>query len=163
MQDRAESRDGDSNTDARFAAGTSDSRQLEFTSRSARPADVEQLASPAAAVRLVSRRQARGTTPLVLMAHGFAAEKSFGLIPYAEQFVRRGLAVMLFDYRHFGGSGGEPRNLVSCRRQRQDWQAALDFARRLPGIDAAKIALWGSSFSGGHVVDSRAGIRMWRP
>jgi NAD(P)-dependent dehydrogenase (short-subunit alcohol dehydrogenase family)/pimeloyl-ACP methyl ester carboxylesterase len=93
------------------------------------------------------------STPLVIMAHGFAAEKSFGLSPYAEQFVRRGMAVMLFDYRHFGGSGGVPRNLVSHWRQREDWQAALDFAGRLPGIDSARIALWGTSFSGGHVLD----------
>ena len=91
--------------------------------------------------------------PLVLMAHGFAAEKSFGLGPYAEQFARRGMAVMLFDYRHFGGSGGEPRNLVSVGRQRQDWQAALNFARGLPGLDPTRIALWGTSFSGGHVLD----------
>jgi len=95
----------------------------------------------------------RQSTPLVLMAHGFAAEKSFGLLPYAEQFIDRGMAVMLFDYRHFGGSDGAPRNLVSCRRQRQDWQAALNLARQLPGIDAARIALWGTSFSGGHVLD----------
>jgi pimeloyl-ACP methyl ester carboxylesterase len=87
------------------------------------------------------------------MAHGFAADKSFGLAPYAEQFVRRGMAVMLFDYRHFGGSGGVPRNLVSHWRQREDWQAALDFAGRLPGIDPARIALWGTSFSGGHVLE----------
>lgn len=91
--------------------------------------------------------------PLVLMAHGFAAEKRFGLAPYAEQFARRGMSVMLFDYRHFGGSGGEPRNLVSIGRQRQDWQAALNFARGLSGIDPTKIALWGTSFSGGHVLD----------
>ena len=96
------------------------------------------------------------STPLVVMAHGFAAEKSFGLQPYADHFVRRGLAVMMFDYRHFGGSEGMPRNLVSHRRQRQDWQAALDFAGNLPGIDASRIALWGTSFSGGHVLDCAA-------
>jgi pimeloyl-ACP methyl ester carboxylesterase len=96
------------------------------------------------------------STPLVVMAHGFAAEKSFGLQPYADHFLRRGLAVMMFDYRHFGGSEGTPRNLVSHRRQRQDWQAALDFAGDLPGIDASHIALWGTSFSGGHVLDCAA-------
>jgi short-subunit dehydrogenase/dienelactone hydrolase len=121
------------------------------------PAQVEQLEFMSQRIAcdawLIRPPAARQPTPLILMAHGFAAEKSFGLLPYAKHFVRRGLAVMMFDYRHFGASGGEPRNLVSCRRQRQDWQAALDFARRLPGIDSARIALWGSSFSGGHVVD----------
>jgi short-subunit dehydrogenase/dienelactone hydrolase len=101
-------------------------------------------------MRPASRDQ---SAPLVVMAHGFAAEKNFGLLPYAKDFIRRGLAVMLFDYRHFGGSAGSPRNLVSHHLQRQDWQAALDFAGSLPGIDASRIALWGTSFSGGHVLD----------
>ncbi|HEX4000625.1 MAG TPA: SDR family NAD(P)-dependent oxidoreductase [Pirellulales bacterium] len=120
-------------------------------------ADVQQLAFMSGGVAcdawLIRPPAARQPMPVVLMAHGFAAEKSFGLIPYAEHFVRRGLAVMLFDYRHFGASGGAPRNLVSCRRQREDWQAALNVARQLPGIDPTRIALWGTSFSGGHVVD----------
>ena len=71
-------------------------------------------------------------SPLVVAAYGFAAEKSFRLPAYAERFVA-GRAVMLFDYRHFGGSGGMPRHLISHRLQRQDWQAALDFGRNLLG------------------------------
>lgn len=142
-----------------IAAGTSDSHRDSAIAiiDDDGPAAVEQLGftsgGGACDAWLIRPHAARQTVPLVLMAHGFAAEKSFGLIPYAEVFVRRGLAVMLFDYRHFGASDGEPRNLVSCRRQREDWQAALDFARRLPGIDSSRIALWGSSFSGGHVVE----------
>jgi cation diffusion facilitator CzcD-associated flavoprotein CzcO/dienelactone hydrolase len=134
--------EGALSVDRRVAGNTPGVEQLQFRSGG--------VACEAWLIRPHARQQA---TPLVLMAHGFAAEKSFGLLPYAEQFVRRGMAAMLFDYRHFGGSGGEPRNLVSCRRQREDWQAALDFARNLPGIDAARIALWGTSFSGGHVID----------
>ncbi len=94
--------------------------------------------------------------PLVIMAHGFAAEKSFGLLPYARQFAQRGMAVLMFDYRHFGGSGGVPRNLVNCRRQQQDWQAALKFGKGLAGIDPQRVALWGSSFGGGHAVHCAA-------
>ena len=53
--------------------------------------------------------------PVVIMGHGFAAEKTFGLAPFAERFLERGMAVFMFDYRNFGGSEGEPRNLVSAR------------------------------------------------
>jgi pimeloyl-ACP methyl ester carboxylesterase len=59
--------------------------------------------------------------------------------------------VLLFDYRHFGASGGEPRQLLSIRLQLQDWEAAVSTARALPGIDASRIALFGTSLSGGHV------------
>ena len=62
--------------------------------------------------------------PLVIMAHGFGAERTFGLEPFAERFARAGLATFLFDYRCFGDSDGEPRNLISPRRQLEDWEAA---------------------------------------
>jgi len=85
------------------------------------------------------------------MAHGFSAVREQRLDAYAERFAQAGIAALLFDYRHFGASGGEPRQLLSIRRQLQDWQAAVAAARALPGIDPARIALFGSSFGGGHV------------
>jgi dienelactone hydrolase len=86
------------------------------------------------------------------MAHGFGAQRDCGLPSYAERFARRGMAVFLFDYRNFGASEGEPRNLVNPRRHLQDWKAALAFVREMPRVDAERIALWGSSYSGGHVI-----------
>ena len=100
-----------------------------------------------------------GPTPLVIMAHGFAGEKRFGLLPFARRFVASGLAVLLFDYRHFGGSAGEPRNLVSIQNQQDDWRAAISFAATIPGIDTARIALWGTSLSGGNVLAVAASNR----
>lgn len=93
-----------------------------------------------------------GNLPAVLMAHGFAAECDFGLLAFAERFVQRGLAVYMFDYRHFGASGGEPRHLLHPASQVRDWLAALEHLRRLEGIRSDRIALWGTSFSGGHVL-----------
>ncbi|MFQ5479292.1 MAG: alpha/beta hydrolase [Candidatus Binatia bacterium] len=90
--------------------------------------------------------------PLVIMAHGFGAEKGFGLPAYAERFAAAGLAVLVFDYRCFGSSEGQPRNWVSPRRHLEDWEAAIEHAKALEGIDGSRIALWGTSFSGGHVV-----------
>ena len=89
--------------------------------------------------------------PIVVMAHGFAAERTFRLPAYAEKFVDRGMAVFLFDYRNFGASEGQPRNLVSPKRHVEDWRAAIDHVRSLPNLDTGRLALWGSSFSGGHV------------
>ncbi len=96
--------------------------------------------------------------PVVVMAHGFAGQKDFGLEPYAEHFADRGMAVLLFDYRNFGGSQGEPRNLVNPWRHLADWKAAISHTRYLPEVDGSRLALWGTSFSGGHVVVTAAQV-----
>lgn len=93
-----------------------------------------------------------GPFPVVVMAHGLGAIREMGLAPYAERFVAAGYAVLVFDYRHFGASTGEPRQLLSVARQREDWKAAIAYARTRPETDADRVALWGSSFGGGHVV-----------
>lgn len=90
--------------------------------------------------------------PVVVMAPGFASERTLRLPAYAERFVQRDLAVLLFDYRGFGDSDGQPRYLVHPRRQVEDWQAAVAHVRSLPEVDASRLALWGTSFSGGHVI-----------
>lgn len=90
--------------------------------------------------------------PVVIMAHGFGAEKTFGLAPFAERFAQEGMAAFVFDYRCFGESEGEPRNLVHPFHHLQDWRAAIAHVRTLREIDPDRIALWGSSFGGGHVI-----------
>lgn len=90
--------------------------------------------------------------PVVLMAHGFGAERTFRLPAFAEKFCGHGLAAFVFDYRNFGDSEGEPRNLISPKRHLEDWQAALEHVQKLPEVDGRRVALWGSSFSGGHVL-----------
>jgi alpha-beta hydrolase superfamily lysophospholipase len=75
-----------------------------------------------------------------------------GLAPYAEQFATAGMAVLVFDYRHFGASDGQPRQLIDITRQLDDYRAAIRFARSLRGVDPERIALWGTSLSGGHVI-----------
>lgn len=94
--------------------------------------------------------------PIVIMGHGFGAERTFGLPAYADHFASHGLAVYLFDYRCFGGSDGEPRNYVDPGRHIQDWHAAINHIRSLSNINNNKIALWGSSFGGGHVIITAA-------
>jgi uncharacterized protein len=95
---------------------------------------------------------AGGPVPCIVMAHGFSATRDDALPAYAERFAEAGMAVVLFDYRHFGRSTGEPRQLLDIGRQLDDYRAALRFARALPGVDAGRVALWGTSFSGGHVL-----------
>jgi pimeloyl-ACP methyl ester carboxylesterase len=95
---------------------------------------------------------AEGRRPCVVLGHGFAGTVDSGLMPYAEGFAAAGLDALAFDYRHFGLSDGEPRQLLSIPAQLADYAAAIAFARTLDGVDPDRIVLWGSSYSGGHVV-----------
>ena len=97
---------------------------------------------------------APGTAPcaLVIMAHGLGATRELGLDAYALRFQAAGFGVLVFDYRHYGGSEGEPRELMSVGKQLDDWRAAIAFGKTLANIDPNRVAIWGSSFGGGHVM-----------
>lgn len=94
---------------------------------------------------------ARGR-PIVVMAHGFGGTRDTALLGFAEGFAAAGMDSFVFDYRGFGSSEGSPRQLVSCRAQRQDYHAAVDAVRRLPGVDPERVVVWGTSYSAGHAV-----------
>ncbi len=90
--------------------------------------------------------------PCVVMAHGFGGTRDSGLLNFAQAFAAAGIDAFVFDYRGFGASGGELRQHVSFRKQRADYHAAIATARNLPGVDPDRVAVWGTSYSGGHVV-----------
>lgn len=93
-----------------------------------------------------------GPHPAVVMAHGFGSLRAAALPRFAQRFREAGILAVVFDYRHFGDSGGHPRQLLSVRRQIQDWREVLRHTRCREDVDAHRTALWGTSFSGGHVV-----------
>ena len=90
--------------------------------------------------------------PLIVVAHGFGMVREAGLDRYAERSAAAGFGALVFDYRHFGASGGMPRELLDIDRQLEDWRAAIEHGRQIDWVDPDRVALWGSSFSGGHVV-----------
>ena len=95
---------------------------------------------------------APGPCPVIVMSHGITAVKEQYLDPYARRFAGEGFAVLVFDYRFLGASEGTPRGQVVPHLQHEDIRAALSFVSALRGIDAGRIGLWGSSFSGGHAL-----------
>lgn len=92
------------------------------------------------------------TRPVIVMGHGFGGVRALRLYAYAERFAAAGHLVVVFDYRGFGESEGSPRQVLDVGMQHQDWRAALNFARNLPGADAERVVAWGTSFGGGHVI-----------
>lgn len=86
------------------------------------------------------------------MAHGFGGTKDSGLAPFAERFTEAGLDVLAFDYRGFGASDGQPRQTISLEGQLTDFHSAIAAVREMADVDPDRIALWGASMSGGHVL-----------
>ncbi|CAJ1583817.1 alpha/beta hydrolase [[Mycobacterium] wendilense] len=90
-----------------------------------------------------------GRRPCVVMAHGFCGTRDAGLVGFGERFAAAGVDALCFDYRGFGASGGQPRQVIDFAAQRRDYHAALDAAHRLNDVDG--VCIWGTSLSGGHV------------
>ena len=95
---------------------------------------------------------AGGPAPTIVMAHGFSAVKEMYLDRFAEAFAAAGLAAIVFDNRNFGASDGEPRYEIDPWQQVRDYRDAITWAETLPETDAGRIGIWGSSYSGGHVM-----------
>jgi uncharacterized protein len=95
---------------------------------------------------------AAGAAPTVVMAHGFSAVKEMFLDSFAAAFAAAGLNALVFDNRNFGASDGEPRQEIDPWAQVRDYRHAITYASTLPEVDAGRIGVWGSSYSGGHVL-----------
>ncbi|MEU1481222.1 alpha/beta fold hydrolase [Streptomyces sp. NPDC005760] len=90
--------------------------------------------------------------PVVILGHGLGAVREMRLDAFAERFAQAGIAAVAFTYRHFGDSGGHPRQLLSIKRQLTDWDAAIAYVKARTDVDRTRIAVWGSSFGGGHAI-----------
>jgi len=101
---------------------------------------------------LFTPERSSAPAPVVVMAHGFSAVKEMYLDRYAEVFSAAGLAALVFDNRNFGASSGEPRCEIDPWQQVRDYRHAITWVRTQPGIDRERVGVWGSSYSGGHVL-----------
>jgi uncharacterized protein len=97
-----------------------------------------------------------GPWPVVVMGGGWCYVKELIMPEYARYFVREGVAALIFDYRHFGASDGQPRQHIDPWKQISDYRSAVDavsYLDELEGmLDRERIAVWGISYSGGHVL-----------
>ncbi|KAL3440006.1 Alpha/Beta hydrolase protein [Aspergillus insuetus] len=98
--------------------------------------------------------------PCVAMAHGFSGVKELGLPGFAEYFTAHlPIACLIYDHRGFGDSDNlptQPRQEIIPAHQVNDFSDAVTYLETRPDIDPDRIAIWGSSLSGGHVLNVAA-------
>lgn len=95
--------------------------------------------------------------PCIVMCHGFGALKEMGISPFAEKFTSfLPVCALLYDNRNFGASEGTPRNEVIPAQQCSDYSDAITYAQSRPEVDPRSVAIWGTSFSGAHVLNVAA-------
>ncbi|WP_338088253.1 alpha/beta hydrolase [Neobacillus citreus] len=94
--------------------------------------------------------------PAIIMSHGYGSLKEMYLDAFAEHFANNGFAVLVYDHRNFGDSDGFPRQEINPYEQVLDFQHAITFICTLKEIDRSRIGIWGTSYSGGHVLQVAA-------
>lgn len=114
--------------------------------------DVAFMSADASCAAWLYRPDGVENPPIVVLAHGFAAFRELRLDAYAARFAQAGYAALVFDYRHWGASEGQPRRILDIAKQQADWRAAIAYARSLDNVDTTRVVAWGSSFGGGHVL-----------
>jgi uncharacterized protein len=98
----------------------------------------------------------RKTLPVVVMFNGYGTEWSFGTAPFIEAFTALGFVTLNVDYRYFGESEGQPRQMVDIPAQLEDCRAAINHALAQPWVDKTRLVIWGSSLGGGHAISMAA-------
>lgn len=96
--------------------------------------------------------EGKGPFPVVVMAGGWCYVKELRQPQYAQEFVDRGFATLIFDYRTIGASDGEPRQHLDPWGQIADYRNAITYLETREDIDPERIGAWGISYSGGHVI-----------
>lgn len=94
----------------------------------------------------------KGPWPIVVMGGGWCYVKELVQPFYAEAIAEAGIGALVFDYRHMGGSEGEPRQHIDPWKQIEDYRNAISYTETLPDVDTSKIGVWGISYSGGHAL-----------
>lgn len=90
--------------------------------------------------------------PVIVMANGFTGVKEQVLPDFATRFVNAGFATLVFDYRYFGDSEGEPRSQNFPLELVEDYRNAITWVSDQPEVDSQRIGIWGTSYGGGLVL-----------
>lgn len=94
--------------------------------------------------------------PCLVMSHGFSSLKEMALDAFAEYFSSTlPMSCLVYDNRGFGESDsafGQPRQEIIPALQISDYSDAITYAQSRSDVNKDRIGIWGSSYSGGHVL-----------
>lgn len=90
--------------------------------------------------------------PAIVMSHGYNCIKELYLDKFAEVFAQAGYAVLAYDNRNLGDSEGEVRQEINPWHQVHDYRHAITFMQTQSFVNPSQIGIWGTSYSGGHVL-----------
>ena len=102
--------------------------------------------------RLYPAAFGEGPAPGVVIIGPMNYQKEQAPSQYAPRLAALGYTALIFDPRHRGESGGEPRCIESPAAKREDLQAALTYLSGLPAVDATRLAVLGICFGGSYVL-----------
>lgn len=87
--------------------------------------------------------------PAVIVTGSWTTVKEQMAGLYAERLAQQGFVTLAFDFRHYGESGGEPRNYEVPADKIEDIRSAAAFLESLPIVDTGHIGGLGVCFSAG--------------
>lgn len=94
--------------------------------------------------------------PAIVLCHAGTGTKETFLPEISQRLVKKGYAVLRFDYRGFGESEGHQCRLIPWE-QVDDIRNAITFIQQQDEVDRERIGLWGAS-SGGANASYTAGV-----
>ncbi|MEO1455945.1 MAG: alpha/beta fold hydrolase [Pseudomonadota bacterium] len=99
----------------------------------------------------------QGRCPAAIVGGPMTSVKEQVTGVYAAALAERGIAALALDHRHYGESGGEPRQYENCHHKIEDLRYGLDFLATHDRVDPDRIGAVGICLGAGYVLHAAAG------
>src|SRR5258708_1901351 len=121
--------------------------------------ELERVAFPSCGVTLrgvLLRPRVSEPIAAIASAPGMSGVKEGSIMKFADRFASARIAVLAYDNIKFGESDGEPRQEADPVLQRRGYRDAITYLSLRSDIDKSRIGIFGTSYSGGHVLEVAA-------
>ncbi len=99
------------------------------------------------------RPEGAGSFPAIVLTHGYAFVVAFfDHHNYPAFLAEQGFVTLAYDHPHTGLSDGVPRQELDPIAQQRAYSDAITFLSTQRDVDGERIGIWGTSYSGGHVL-----------